>query len=165
MHILSSETDNCPPWFSGREWLQKIFQGQSLRMLLTKWKGENDFRIYFGQSPRMLMTWLGLNWQTPDHQSDAHPTEPPRPDGGLKTFGRYSSIFIRVRDFDLINSFLLQYTSIQRGEWDKTILIVPSTWKRKRRTSKQHTSRISQKSQLIGHLQCWSSLFELLAIS
>ena len=26
----------------------------------------------------MIPTWRGLNQQPPDHQSDAHPTEPPR---------------------------------------------------------------------------------------
>ena len=27
----------------------------------------------------MLLIWRGLNPQPPDHQSDAHPAEPPRP--------------------------------------------------------------------------------------
>ena len=29
LHILSSETDNCPSWISRREWLLKIFDDQS----------------------------------------------------------------------------------------------------------------------------------------
>ena len=29
---------------------------------------------------RILPTWRGSNPQPPDHQSNAHPTEPPRPD-------------------------------------------------------------------------------------
>ena len=53
MHILSPETD-----------IQR--------------KGENDRRKYFMiKSPRKNVDG-GSNPQPPDHQSDAHPTEPPR---------------------------------------------------------------------------------------
>ena len=43
-------------------------------------KGENDRRKYFMISchERMLLTQQGSNSQPPDHQSDAHPTEPLR---------------------------------------------------------------------------------------
>ena len=60
MHILSPETD-LP--------------------ILDHRKGENDRRKYFMISlhERMLPAPAGSNLQPPDHQSDAHPTEPPRP--------------------------------------------------------------------------------------
>ena len=38
---------------------------------------ETYFMINFHE--RMLPTWQGLNPQPPDHQSDVHPTDPPRP--------------------------------------------------------------------------------------
>ena len=59
MNILSPEADNC----------------------LNEWKGENDHRKYFMISlhERMLPSRRGSNPQPPDHQSDEHPTEPPRP--------------------------------------------------------------------------------------
>ena len=47
---------------------------------LNQWKGENNRRKYFMINPheRKLLTQLGLNPQPPDHQSNPHPTEPPR---------------------------------------------------------------------------------------
>ena len=57
-HILSSETDNCPSW---------------------QLKGENDCRNMINFHERMLPTQRGSNLQPPDHQSDKHPTEQPRP--------------------------------------------------------------------------------------
>ena len=47
---------------------------------LNEQKDENDSRKYFmiNLHERMLLTWQGLNPQAPDHQSDAHPTEPSR---------------------------------------------------------------------------------------
>ena len=40
----------------------------------------------------MLPTRQGLNTQPPDHQSDTHPTEPPRP--AVRHFLTFSSIRI-----------------------------------------------------------------------
>ena len=47
---------------------------------LNKRKGENDCRKYFMINPhqRMLPTQQGSNAWPPDHQSDAHLSEPPR---------------------------------------------------------------------------------------
>ena len=59
VHILSPETDNCPSWISGRE-----------RMTLENISWSN-------LQERMLPTRRGLNPQPSDHESDAHPTEPP----------------------------------------------------------------------------------------
>ena len=61
MHILSPETDNCPSWISGRE-----------RMTL-----ENiSWSISTKECCRLRRGW---NPRPPGLQSDAHPTEPPRP--------------------------------------------------------------------------------------
>ena len=48
---------------------------------LNQQKAENDGRKYFmiDLHKRILLTRWGLNPQPPDHQSDTHPTEPPRP--------------------------------------------------------------------------------------
>ena len=48
---------------------------------LNQRKGESDRRKYFmiNLHERMLPTRRGSNPQPPDLQSDAHPTEPPRP--------------------------------------------------------------------------------------
>ena len=61
VHILSPETDNCPSWISGRErmTLENISWSISTKECCRPWWGSN---------PRPS----GL-------QSDAHPTEPPRP--------------------------------------------------------------------------------------
>ena len=60
MHILSPETDNCPSLISRRE-----------RM---------NVKIFHDKSPRKDVADLARsNPQLPDHQLDAHPTEPPRP--------------------------------------------------------------------------------------
>ena len=50
-------------------------------MILDQCKGENDRRKYImiNLRERMLPTRRGSNPQPPDHQSDAHPTEPPSP--------------------------------------------------------------------------------------
>ena len=48
---------------------------------LNQGKGENDRRKYFmiNHHERMLLTQQGSNPQRPNHQSDTHPTKPPRP--------------------------------------------------------------------------------------
>ena len=61
VHILLPETDNCPSWICWRE-----------RMTVENISWSNLHE-------RMLLTRWGLNPQPPDHQSKAHPTEPPRP--------------------------------------------------------------------------------------
>ena len=61
MHILSPETDNCPSWISGRERMTVVNISWSISMKECCW-------------PRR-----GLNPRPPGLQSDAHPTEPPRP--------------------------------------------------------------------------------------
>ena len=66
MHILSPEIDTCPSWISGRE-----------RMAI-----ENI--SWWNPHERMLPTRRGSNPQPPDHQLDAHHTEPPRPADRLK---------------------------------------------------------------------------------
>ena len=61
VHILSPETDNCPSWISGRERMtvENISWSISTKECCRPWRGSN---------PR-----------PPGLQSDAHPTEPPRP--------------------------------------------------------------------------------------
>ena len=61
MHILSPEIGNCPSWISGRE-----------RMTVENISWSNLHK-------RMLSTRRGSNPKPPDHQWDAHPTEPPKP--------------------------------------------------------------------------------------
>ena len=59
-------------------------------------KGENDRRKYFvfNLQEGMLPTQLGLNPQPPDHQLDAHQTEPPRPAVQIRAAARETfSIF------------------------------------------------------------------------
>ena len=64
---------------SGKPVLCTFFH-QKLTTALLESAGENDRRKYFmiNLHERMLPTWRGLNPQPPDHQLDAHPTEPPR---------------------------------------------------------------------------------------
>ena len=47
---------------------------------LNQWNGENDRRNYFliKSSQKNVTDRVGSNPQPPDHQSDAHQTEPPR---------------------------------------------------------------------------------------
>ena len=61
VHILSPETDNCPSWISGRERMtvENISWSISMKECCQSRRGSN---------PR-----------PPGLQSDAHPTEPPRP--------------------------------------------------------------------------------------
>ena len=61
VHILSPETDNCPSWISGRERMtvENISWSISTKECCRPRRGSN---------PR-----------PPGLQSDAHPTEPPRP--------------------------------------------------------------------------------------
>ena len=63
VHILSPETDNCPSWISGRERMtvENISWSISTKECCRPRRGSN---------PR-----------PPGLQSDAHPTEPPRPAG------------------------------------------------------------------------------------
>ena len=60
VHILSPETTSAFLWISeGREWRRKYFT--------------------INLHEKILPTRRGSNPQPPDHQSDAHQTEPPRP--------------------------------------------------------------------------------------
>ena len=61
MHILSPETDNYPSWISGRE---RMTVENISRSISTK---------------ECCRPQRGLNPRPPGLQSDAHPTEPPRP--------------------------------------------------------------------------------------
>ena len=61
MYSLSPVTYNCPAWISGRE-----------RMTVENISWSNLHE-------RILPTRQGSNPQSPDHQSETHPTRPPRP--------------------------------------------------------------------------------------
>ena len=61
VHIISPETDNCLSWISGRE---------KMTVENISWSNHRE---------KMLPNRRGSNPQPPDHQTDAHPTEPPRP--------------------------------------------------------------------------------------
>ena len=58
-----------------------IFFRQKLITALLESAEENDRRKYFmiNHYERMLLTQWGSNSEPPDHKSDAHPIEPPRP--------------------------------------------------------------------------------------
>ena len=58
-----------------------MFSPETGKFLLNQRKGENDRRKYFmiNLQVRMLPTGRRSNPKPPDLQSDAHPTEPPRP--------------------------------------------------------------------------------------
>ena len=62
VHILLPETDNCPSWISGRE---------RMTSENISWSNLHE---------RILLKRRESNLQPPDHQSDVHPTEPPRPE-------------------------------------------------------------------------------------
>ena len=78
VHILSPETDNCSSWISRME--------------------RNDHRKYFMiKSPRKnIANQWGFNPQFSDHQSDAHPTESPRPAHIFVNYQQYNSIETKV---------------------------------------------------------------------
>ena len=65
---LSPRLTNTCAYFFARNWQLPFLKQQ---------KGENDRRKYFMIKP--LQKNVGLNQRLPDHQSDAHPTELPRP--------------------------------------------------------------------------------------
>ena len=73
VHILLPETDNCPSWISGRK---------RITIENISWSKLHE---------RILPTRCGSNPQPPDHQSDVHPTEPPRPAGSICTHWIYLS--------------------------------------------------------------------------
>ena len=54
----------------------------------------------------MLQTWQGSNQESPDHQSDAHPTEPPRPTHRDLTGQNNTSMLIKA----IQNNFIIQET-------------------------------------------------------
>ena len=60
VHIISPETDNCPSWISGRDRLTEENISWSI------------------STKECCRNWRGSDPRSPDHQSDAHPTEPPR---------------------------------------------------------------------------------------
>ena len=81
--VMLSTVNLLSQTFTGQalssKWLTSIVHILSLPFL-NQQQGEKDCRKYFmiNLHERMLLTWQGLNPQPPDHQSDTHPTEPPR---------------------------------------------------------------------------------------
>ena len=96
VHSLSPETDNCPSWISGRERMtvENISWSISTKECCRPRRGLNPRPP--GLQSDGASNWateagcahsFSRNWQLPffsnpqplDHQSDAHPNEPPRP--------------------------------------------------------------------------------------
>ena len=103
-NIFLPENDNCPSWISGRE-----------RMTVENisWSNLNT---------RMLPTRPGSNPQPPNHQSDVHLTEPPRPAPGPLLFS------YRITGYHSINKETVWICSVT---WNCAIHIclkTPFTW-------------------------------------
>ena len=81
-----------------------FFSQKLTAALLESLEGENDPRKYFIIHERLLPTRQWLNPQPPDHQSDAHPTEPPRLHGAL-----WQGRITRGQNFN-VNRYLLTLT-------------------------------------------------------
>ena len=83
MHILLPKNDNSPSWISGKE-----------RMTV-----ENI--LWSNLHERMLPTQRGSNPQTPNNESDTHPTEPLRP-AAITIWSEFCDLYANVQPIFLL---------------------------------------------------------------
>ena len=85
VHILSSETDNCPSWIS---------RGEKMTIENISWSIRECY-----------LAWRGSNPQPPDHQLNMHLTEPPWPAVSIEKESTYYHVVISLTGVSILHKY------------------------------------------------------------